>query len=100
MLDALARALRLDDAERAHLFDRTRCARHNVKYHRTAAKRLHNSLVGDLEVTGEAMELAGDGLVIITYTTEPGSPAAETLRFLSSWATRHADAPPPNRTKF
>ncbi|WP_328519774.1 helix-turn-helix transcriptional regulator [Kribbella sp. NBC_00359] len=78
---------------------RTRWARHNVKYHRTAAKRLHNSLVGDLEVTGEAMELAGDGLVIITYTTEPGSPAAETLRFLSSWATRHADAPP-NRAKF
>ena len=79
---------------------RTRWARHNVKYHRTAAKRLHNSLVGDLEVTGEAMELAGDGLVIITYTTEPGSPAAETLRFLSSWATRHADAPPPNRATF
>jgi transcriptional regulator with XRE-family HTH domain len=78
---------------------RTRWARHNVKYHRTAAKRLHNSLVGDLEVTGEAMELTGDGLVIITYTTEPGSPAAETLRFLSSWATRHADAPPPNRAK-
>ena len=79
---------------------RTRWARHNVKYHRTAAKRLHNSLVGDLEVTGEAMELAGDGLVIITYTTEPGSPAAETLRFLSSWATRQADSPPANRAKF
>jgi transcriptional regulator with XRE-family HTH domain len=70
---------------------RTRWARHNVKHHRTALKRLHSSLVGDLELTGEAMELAGDGLVIITYTAEPDSPAAEALRFLSSWATEHAD---------
>ena len=70
---------------------RTRWAGHNVKYHRTATKRLHNSLVGDLELTGEAMELSGDGLVIITYTAEPDSPAAEALRFLSSWATQHHD---------
>ena len=67
---------------------RLRWARHNVKHHRTAAKRLHNSLVGDIELTGEAMELPGDGLVIITYTAEPGSSAAEALRFLSSWASR------------
>lgn len=70
---------------------RTRWARHNVKHHRTAAKRLHNSLVGDLDLTGEAMELPGDGLVIITYTAEPDSPAAESLRFLSSWTTRAAE---------
>ena len=68
---------------------RTRWARHNVKHHRTAAKRLHNSLVGDIELTGEAMELQGDGLVIITYAVEPDSPAAEALQFLSSWASQH-----------
>jgi MmyB-like transcription regulator ligand binding domain/Helix-turn-helix domain len=72
---------------------RTRWARHNVKHHRTAAKRLHNSLVGDLELTGEAMELHGDALVIITYTVEPESPAAEALRFLGSWAAQHAGEP-------
>jgi MmyB-like transcription regulator ligand binding domain len=73
---------------------RTRWARHNVKHHRTATKRLRNSLVGDLELTGEAMELAGDGLVIITYTAEPDSPAIEAMRFLSSWATtQQATAP-------
>ena len=71
---------------------RIRWARHNVKHHRTAAKRLHNALVGDIDLTGEAMELPGDGLVIITYTADPGSPAAEALRFLSSWASR-ADQP-------
>jgi len=72
---------------------RTRWGRHNVKHHRIALKRLHSSLVGDLELTGEAMELVGDGLVIITYTAEPDSPAAEALRFLASWAAQHADVP-------
>ncbi len=71
---------------------RTRWAQHNVKHHRTASKQLHNSLVGDIDLTGEAMELAGDGLTIITYTAEPGSPAAQALRLLGSWA-----APPINR---
>lgn len=72
---------------------RTRWARHNVKHHRSAAKRLRNSLVGDLELSGEALDLPGDGLLIITYTAEPDSPAAEALRFLGNWAGQHADAP-------
>ena len=72
---------------------RTRWGRHNVKYHRTAQKRLRSSLAGDLQLDGEAMELAGDGLVIITYTAEPDSSAAEALRFLSSWAAQHAAIP-------
>lgn len=72
---------------------RTRWARHNVRHHRTAVKRLHSSLVGDIELTGEAMELPGDSLVVITYTAEPDSPAATSLRFLASWAVQHADAP-------
>ena len=72
---------------------RTRWARHNVKHHRSGPKRLHSSLVGDLELTGEAMELAGDDLVIITYTAEPDSPAAEALQFLSSWAAQDAGIP-------
>lgn len=72
----------------------TRWARHDVKYHRTSPKRLHNSTVGDLQLTGEAMELPGDGLTIITYTAEPDSPAAEALRFLANWTQQqpaHAD---------
>ena len=71
---------------------RTRWAQHNVKHHRTAAKRLHNALVGDIDLTGESLELPGDNLVIITYTAEPDSPAAEALRFLTSWVT-HPGAP-------
>lgn len=69
---------------------RTRWARHNVRHHRTSTKRLHCSLVGDVTLTGEAMDLPGDGLAIITYTAEPDNPAAEALRFLASWADRAA----------
>lgn len=67
----------------------TRWARHDVRLHRTSAKTLHSDLVGDVALTGEALELPGDGLVLITYTAEPDSPAAESLRFLASWATQH-----------
>jgi PAS domain-containing protein len=72
---------------------RTRWAQHNVKTHRTALKRLHNRLVGDIELTGEALDLAGDNLVIITYTAPPDRPAAQALQFLTSWATQRAGVP-------
>ncbi|KRC90509.1 hypothetical protein ASE25_22125 [Terrabacter sp. Root85] len=49
---------------------------------------MHHPFVGDIELTGEALELPRDaGLTIITYTVEPGTPSAEALQFLSSWAT-------------
>jgi transcriptional regulator with XRE-family HTH domain len=67
---------------------RTRWASHDVKHHRTTTKNLRNSVVGELELTGEAMELTGDGLTIITYTVEAGTPSAEALRFLTSWAAQ------------
>jgi transcriptional regulator with XRE-family HTH domain len=69
---------------RSHPFA-TRWAQHNVRLHRTATKRLHNSVIGDLELTGDALELPGDGLTIIAYTAEPGSAAEEKLRLLASW---------------
>jgi hypothetical protein len=52
---------------------------------------MHHPVAGDLELTGEALELPGDaGLSIITYTVEPATPSAQALQFLSSWA--NADA--------
>ena len=49
---------------------------------------MHHPIVGDLELTGEALELPGDtGLTIITYTVEPATPSAQALQFLASWAT-------------
>jgi hypothetical protein len=52
-----------------------RWARQNVRLHRTARKQLHNRVVGDLELTGNALELPGDDLIMIAYTADPGSRA-------------------------
>jgi transcriptional regulator with XRE-family HTH domain len=64
-------------------------ASHNVRLHRTSTKQMHHPVVGDLELTGEALALPGDtGLTIITYTVEPQSASAEALNFLASWAAQ------------
>ncbi|MGO4804697.1 helix-turn-helix transcriptional regulator [Arthrobacter sp. 2MCAF15] len=64
----------------------TRWARHNVRFHRSARKTLHNPLIGDIELTGDALELPGEGLTLIAYTAEPGSHAQEQLDFLVNWS--------------
>jgi transcriptional regulator with XRE-family HTH domain len=69
---------------------RTRWAKHNVRHHRSATKRLRNPIVGEIELTGDAMEVPGDGLTLITYTAEPDSPAQQQLAFLASWSTAPA----------
>ncbi|MFD2081659.1 helix-turn-helix domain-containing protein [Actinopolymorpha cephalotaxi] len=68
----------------------TRWARQNVRLHRTTRKRLHNRVIGDIELTGNALELPGDGLVLIAYTADPGSPAEEQLQLLATWAATQA----------
>ena len=71
VLEAIVRALQLDEAERAHLFD----------------KRLHHPVVGDLTLTFEALDVAADeGLRISAYTAEPGTPTDDALNLLASWA--------------
>ena len=76
-------------------------AAHNVKIHTTATKTLHHPVVGELELTGEALLLPGDpGLVIITYTVEPNSASEQALHFLASWSaqqtTHTAPTPQPS----
>jgi hypothetical protein len=72
---------------------RTRWADHNVRFHRTGIKRLHHPVVGDLELTFESLELPADtGLRITTYTAEPGSPSADGLSLLASWAATSEQA--------
>lgn len=74
---------------------RTRWARHDVKYHRTGRKRLHHPVVGDLDLSFEALELAGDpGLRINVYTAEPGTPSEDALKVLASWAATQRDVAP------
>ncbi|WP_344805940.1 helix-turn-helix transcriptional regulator [Microlunatus ginsengisoli] len=67
-----------------------RWARQHVRLHRTARKRLHSAVVGEIELTGTALELAGDGLTVIAYTADVGSPAEDQLRLLAAWSvTQH-----------
>lgn len=66
-----------------------RWARHDVRLHQTSTKCLRNTLVGEIELTGDALELPGDGLTLIAYTAQPASPAQQQLDLLASW---HADA--------
>jgi len=73
---------------------RTRWARHNVRLHRTAVKVLRNPIVGELQLTGSALELPGEGQTLIVYTADPGSTAQQQLDFLTSWSTSHRVAFP------
>ncbi len=66
---------------------RTWWAAHNVRFHRSGVKRFHHPVVGDLTLTFEALDLAADeNLRISAYTAEPGTPSADALNVLASWA--------------
>lgn len=70
---------------------RTWWATYNVKAHVTSTKTLHHSVAGDIQLTGEAVDLPGDpGLAMIIYTVEPGSASEQALAFLASWSTTNA----------
>lgn len=62
-------------------------AAHDVRQHRTGLKRFHHPVVGDLTLNYESMELSADtGLRLNAYVAEPGTPSAERLALLASWA--------------
>jgi transcriptional regulator with XRE-family HTH domain len=71
---------------RSELF-RTRWASHDVRLHRSGFKRLRHPVVGRLDLTFESMDLPSEpGLVLNVYTAPAGSPAADGLALLASWA--------------
>lgn len=58
---------------------------HDVREHRTGLKTVHHPVVGDLELTFQAMDLASDrGLQMIVFSAEPGSPTHERLQLLAN----------------
>jgi transcriptional regulator with XRE-family HTH domain len=66
---------------------RTRWAAHNVRFHRTGRKCIHHPVVGTLDLDYEAMEFpAHPGLTLLTYTAAAGTPTADSLKMLASWA--------------
>ncbi|HEY0279935.1 MAG TPA: helix-turn-helix transcriptional regulator [Solirubrobacterales bacterium] len=66
-------------------------AEHDVRFHTTGTKRMRHPVVGELELTFEAMEIAADpGLTIVTYGAEPGSRSEEGLRLLATLVATEA----------
>lgn len=62
---------------------------HNVRTHGAGTKRFHHPLVGDLTLAYEEFAVTAEpGHILLVYTAEPGSPSAERLRLLASWAAR------------
>ena len=60
---------------------------HNVRTHGAGTKRFHHPVVGELTLAYEELAITAEpGLVLMVYTAEPGSPSAERLRLLASWA--------------
>lgn len=78
---------------RSDLF-RQRWASQDVHLHRSGRKRLRHPVVGQLDLDFESMELPGDpGLQLNVYTAAPGTPTADGVALLASWAASQDDLP-------
>lgn len=74
---------------------RERWASRDVVFHRSGVKRLRHPVVGDLDLDYQSMELPGEpGLVLNVYTAAAGTPTADGLRLLASWAATNLPAEP------
>ncbi|MFI7641679.1 helix-turn-helix transcriptional regulator [Nonomuraea sp. NPDC049400] len=66
---------------------RTLWGAHDVHVFTEGTKRFHHPVVGEMELTHESLDLPGDdGLSITVYSADPGTPAADALKLLASWA--------------
>ena len=73
---------------------RARWAAHNVRFHRSGTKRLRHPVVGKLELSYEALPLAGDnGLSLNIFTADAGSGSQHALDLLASWVASEAPHP-------
>lgn len=80
-------------ATRSDVFARLWAA-HDVRTHGSGTKRFVHPVVGELTLAYEELAITADpGSVLLVYTAEPGSPTADRLRLLASWAaTQQASA--------
>lgn len=66
---------------------RTCWAAHNVRLHRTGDKLIRHPIVGRLELMYDILVLPADpGLTLLVYTAAPGTPTADSLALLATWA--------------
>ncbi|MCX5409233.1 hypothetical protein OHA37_35935 [Streptomyces sp. NBC_00335] len=85
MLDALARALRLEETERLHLHNPARTAQGPGRRRRPAPKRVTRATGQLLEALAHvpAIVTGRRGDVLVVATTEAGSPARTALALLA-----------------
>ena len=78
---------------RSELF-RRRWTSHDVKFHRSGRKRLRHPVVGQLDLDFESLDLAADpGHALNVYTAAAGTPTADALKLLASWAASQEALP-------
>jgi transcriptional regulator with XRE-family HTH domain len=78
---------------RSELF-RKRWASNDVQFHRSGHKRLRHPIVGQLDMDFESMEISSaPGLQLNVYTAPAGSPTADALKLLASWAASQEHLP-------
>lgn len=66
---------------------RERWAHHDVRLHAAGTKVFRHAAVGELDLAYESLDLNADlGLNLTIYSAAAGSPSADGLRLLSSWA--------------
>lgn len=64
---------------------------HDVRTHGSGTKRFHHPDVGEVSLAYEELAITAEpGQVLMIYTAEPGSPSAERLQLLASWAATHS----------
>jgi len=65
---------------------------HDVREHRTGLKSIHHPVVGDLDLSYQAMDLSSDrGLQMLVFSAEPGTPSHDGLQLLANWASSNRD---------
>lgn len=83
---------------RSDLFRRL-WASHDVRAHQTGLKRMHHRVVGDIDLTFEAVGVASDpDLTMILFTAEPSSPSHDRLQLLAAWSAPASAGDPLGRS--
>jgi transcriptional regulator with XRE-family HTH domain len=68
-------------------------AAHDVRIHDTGTKRVHHPIVGDLDLTFEALDVTSTrGLQLIAFTAQPGTPSHDGLQLLANWTITSDEA--------
>ncbi|SDD86022.1 Helix-turn-helix domain-containing protein [Sanguibacter gelidistatuariae] len=80
---------------------RRRWSAHNVRHHGTGSKTFHHSVVGELTLAYEGLEMAAEpGLTLTIYVAEPGSRSEDAMRLLASWAASEYETSALAATEF